>query len=537
MTPTLLLTALTLAQWPFTAPAPATMPVTKLTPAASRPQDCLLHYRISTSSPECQQFFDQGLGCLYSYIWMESARAFETATKHDPNCAMAWWGLSRALENWGRGDATKALLKAKELMDRASYPERQLITARLQEKGLWPNVGNQEERRRAAARTLDDLLTVHDDDEEAWFARAQLAVDRSGRGYLSPIAAGPNTLFGGDAASVPYYKALLRLNPLHPGANHELVHYYENAGRPALGWLYSEKYIESSPGLPHAWHMQAHLATRLGRWNKATTSSLKAAELERTYNTLMKIKPPEDHQFSHQLEILMLCLTHDGRYTEARALKKECEGYGFRHLLPWFRLHLAERDFDTALKIADEHRKHDKTTASYLTALIHLARHESAQALAEIEVLEQAYQERPANREVKYRLLEVRGCWLCQTGCPDAGLNLLARVVNETKDDYRHHAWGNGAYYMETWGLAALSCGKFDIAEEAFLEALAHDSGSVRGALGLQTLCERQGRLEEAQQYAVLAKRFWKQADTQAFQAEQAAIRGLSLTTSGTAGN
>ena len=67
--------------------------------------------------------------------------------------------------------------------------------------------------------------------------------------------------FGGDVASVPFYKALLKVDPLHPGANHELLHFYEGFRRPALGWTYAENYIKSSPGIPHAFHMQAHLAT------------------------------------------------------------------------------------------------------------------------------------------------------------------------------------------------------------------------------------------------------------------------------------
>ena len=31
-------------------------------------------------------------------VWIEAARSFETAAKYDPECAMAWWGLSRALD-------------------------------------------------------------------------------------------------------------------------------------------------------------------------------------------------------------------------------------------------------------------------------------------------------------------------------------------------------------------------------------------------------------------------------------------------------
>jgi Tfp pilus assembly protein PilF len=81
---------------------------------------------------------------------------------------------------------------------------------------------------------------------------------------------------------------------------------------------------------------------------------------------------------------------------------------------------------------------------------------------------------------------------------------------------------------MEVWGLAALQVGNLEVAEEAFLEALAHDSGSVRAALGLQVLCEIQERNEEARQYAELARRFWKHAEVRSFDAELAGIRQRS---------
>src|SRR5437660_9740460 len=216
----------------------------------------------------------------------------------------------------------------------------------MQEKGQAPGVGDAEGRKRAATATLDNMLALYDDDEEAWYYRAQLA--------------GGAGLFGGQVSSVPFYKALLRVNPLHPGANHELVHYYENARRPALGWVYAENYIASSPGIPHPFHMQAHLATRLGRWDKTSDRSTRAIELEKAYHKDMNVKPLEDHQFSHHLEVLTLSLVHDGRFREARELRKEVEGYGFHYWMPWFRMDLCEQDWADAEKIAQEYRKSDK---------------------------------------------------------------------------------------------------------------------------------------------------------------------------------
>jgi tetratricopeptide (TPR) repeat protein len=487
------------------------MPYCGLAPSKLAPNLCLLHYPITTQSKECQAFFDQGLGYLYSYVWMEAARSFETAAKHDPDCAIVWWGLSRALQSYGKGDQIKALKKADELKARASYREQQLILARMQEKGLAPNVGDAEGRKKAAIQTLDNLLAIHDEDEEAWYYRAYLA---------------GGTGFGGGVGAVPYFKALLKVNPLHPGANHELVHFYENMRRPALGWVYAENYIKSSPGIPHPFHMQAHLATRIGRWDKTSDRSARAIELEKAYHKFLDVAPREDHQYSHHLEILTTSLVHDGRFQEAEAIKEEAKKLNYNFWQPWFKMALGERNWDEAQKIAEQQRKSDKTAGAYLAARLYLRQGQTSRALAEVEVLQQAAREKKNDRALEDRLWETQGWLMCRMGAADAGVKLIQKIVDRSKDNYGHHAWGNGAVFMETWGVAALQGGKLDTAEEAFLEALAHDPGSVIGALGMQVVCERQGRADEARNFADLAQRCWRKADSKDLAAQLGWLRG-----------
>jgi tetratricopeptide (TPR) repeat protein len=498
MTPSLLFTGLLAAALAL-PPAPAKpaddkLPMCGLPPAKILPNLCIYKYRVSTASPECQAFVDQALGFYYSYVWMEAARSFETAARKDPDCAFAWWGLSRAMEKWGRGNNLDALKKAKALLPRADQREQMLITSRLQEKGLAEGV-TPDTRKSSAQRKLDELLVLHDD-QEAWFCRAQ-------------ISDGP--------AAIPYYKALLMLNPLHPGANHELVHYYENVRRPALGFANAEKYIESSPGIPHPFHMQAHLATRLGKWDKTADRSARAIELERAYHKEMNVKPSEDFQFQHHLEILTVSLVHDGRFQEARKIKAEAEKANIKLWMPWYRLHLAEKDWAAIAPIVENHRKRDKVTAAYLGALVALRQGDLARAGAEVDTLRQAAADRKRDKQLEARLWETQGLLLCKTGAADEGLKLLQRAVDKTKNDFGHHSWGNGAYYMEEWGTAALETGRLAVAEEAFLESLAHDPGSVRAALGLESLCRKQGRDAEAERYSALAKKFWRKADLERF--------------------
>ena len=512
------------------APAPK-MPLTGLAPAKPMFDACVYKYPVGTTNAQCQAFVNQGLGMYYSYVWIEAARAFETALTHDPDCAYAWLMLHRSLEKWGRPGPVVApgpyvaalggmvygklplrvgknaqdyaLDMARELMSKANPREQLHIQSRLQEQGKWPNVGPTE-RVKKAQQSLDELLTLHEDDEEGWFWRAQLAKND-----------GPN-------ATAVFYKALLRVNPLHPGANHEFVHFFENIKRPALGWPYAEGYIKSSPGIPHAFHMQAHLGTRIGKWGITSDYSWRAIELEVEYHKIQGVTPGEDHQFNHHMETLTRSLVHDGRFAEAKQIKVMAEGYKYTFRPEWLRMAIGQRDWDEAQKQVEQFRRSDKATGAYYAALVSLEKGDAEQAGREIDTLRQVSQSRKSDRSQERRLWELQGRLLCQKGDGEAGLKLLKKLVDATKNDFYHHSWGNGAVYMESWGVGALEAGNVAEAEEAFQEALAHDAGSVRGALELWLLCERLGRTEEAERYLRVAHRVWAKADPKDFAGLQA---------------
>ncbi len=507
------------------------MPLTGLAPAKPMFDACVYQYPVSTTDAQCQAFVNQGLGMYYSYVWIEAARAFETALQHDPDCAYAWLMLHRSLEKWGKPGTVPpagpyvavlggmvygklptrvgknaqdyALDMARELLPKANPREQLHIQSRLQEKGMWPNVGPTE-RVKKAQQSLDELLTLHEDDEEGWFWRAQLAKGD-----------GPN-------ATAVFYKALLRVNPLHPGANHEFVHFFENVRRPALGWPYAEGYMKSSPGIPHAFHMQSHLGTRIGKWGVTSDWSWRAIELQVEYHKHQGVTPGEDHQFNHHMETLTRSLVHDGRFADAKKIKAMAEGYKYAFRPEWLRMAIGQRDWDEAQKLIEQFRRTDKSNGAYYAALVSLEKGDTEQAGREIDTLRQASQSRKADKALERRLWEVQGRLMCQKGEGEAGLKLFKKLVDATKNDFGHHAWGNGAVYMESWGVGALEAGSVADAEEAFQEALAHDAGSVRGALGLWALCERLGRTEEADRYLRLAHRVWAKADPKDFAGLQA---------------
>ena len=49
---------------------------------------------ITTTSPEAQLWFDRGLIWVCAYNHEEAVKCFKKALEHDPDCAMAHWGVS-----------------------------------------------------------------------------------------------------------------------------------------------------------------------------------------------------------------------------------------------------------------------------------------------------------------------------------------------------------------------------------------------------------------------------------------------------------
>src|SRR5262245_3660983 len=55
------------------------------------------HHPVTTSSPEAQRYFDQGLRFVYAFNHDEAERSFRQAARLDPACPMAWWGVALSL--------------------------------------------------------------------------------------------------------------------------------------------------------------------------------------------------------------------------------------------------------------------------------------------------------------------------------------------------------------------------------------------------------------------------------------------------------
>jgi tetratricopeptide (TPR) repeat protein len=146
----------------------------------------------------------------------------------------------------------------------------------------------------------------------------------------------------------------------------------------------------------------------------------------------------------------------------------------------------------------------------YVGAIAKLDKNDLAGAEPLIAKVEEQWKKNPSNN---YRYNEVKGRYLVQSGQADEGLKLLKEIAQKAVKDTDLHSWGGGSYVLEVWGEAALRARRWDEAEEAFHEALAHEHGSILGALGMQVVWEQRGRPEMAAHYAARAADIWKSAD------------------------
>src|SRR4051794_32501290 len=55
-----------------------------------------VNFPVTTTVPEAQKFFNQGIGQLHGFWFLEAERSFRQAAALDPQCAMAYWGMSMA---------------------------------------------------------------------------------------------------------------------------------------------------------------------------------------------------------------------------------------------------------------------------------------------------------------------------------------------------------------------------------------------------------------------------------------------------------
>lgn len=267
---------------------------------------------ITTSSPEAQKFFDQGMQMMYAFTPLRAARSFRQAQREDPDCAMCFWGEAWAWGpylNGGMGgdDAPRAyenIMKAKELAGgHANEVERALIEAM---SVRYAREHDSESRRKmdeVYAQAMADVYQrfPRDLDVGTLYGESLMLLEpRRGRWDIEKPAV--QKIHG-------ILEAVLAMDIEHPGACHLYVHATEPTVQPEKAEGCADHLGAAIPGASHIQHMPSHTYNRIGRWGDAVRANLAAwhSDLRAEHDIAWAIYP------SHNLHMLLFAASMDGQ--------------------------------------------------------------------------------------------------------------------------------------------------------------------------------------------------------------------------------
>jgi tetratricopeptide (TPR) repeat protein len=266
------------------------------------------HRAITTSKPEAQRWFDQGLMLSYGFNHDAAERSFLKAVEVDPDCAMCWWGaalvlgphVNAAMDPANDAKAWMRLQKARALAPRVDLWEQAFIEA-LATRYAEDPPADRSALDRAYANAMRGLVRKLPDDLDAATLYAEALMNLSPWDYYD--ARGRPK--GHTTEIVAVLESVMARAADHAGALHLYIHAVEASNQPGRGAAAADRLRDLVPGSGHLVHMPAHIYTRVGRYHDAAVANQKAIKSDDVYLAACKPAPgvyplgyvPHNHHF------------------------------------------------------------------------------------------------------------------------------------------------------------------------------------------------------------------------------------------------
>lgn len=301
--------------------------------------------KISTDNPAAQTWFDRGLNWVYAYNHEEAVTCFRNALEHDPDCAMAWWGIAYATgpfynRSWmALSDAEieeflpichDAAVNAERLGGDQAPAEQRLIEA-IQLRYQSPDERDRATLDRWHVDFTDAMREVHrafpeDLDIAALFAEA--AVTRTPRQLWEMTRGIPKDGALTEEALAVLDRALeqmRRTGARHPGVPHMIIHALEMSPFPERALPAADMLLGHGPDAGHLEHMPAHIYVLCGDYAQSVSQSEKAIVADDKY-----LAHAGDRNFyttsrCHDLHLLIYAAMFLGQYSKARSAADRME--------------------------------------------------------------------------------------------------------------------------------------------------------------------------------------------------------------------
>ena len=509
-------------------------------PAVLLPGLAPLHHPITTSSPEAQKFFDQGLCLIYAFNHEEAVRSFEHAAELDPKAAMPLWGAALALganindpaPEADRGKcAREKVEKALALAAEGPEVERDYVAA-LGKRYAGDPKADPKQLAADYNAAMRELSKKYPDDPDAATLFAESGMD------LRPwkLWNQDGTPAEGTLEIVATLEGVLRREPQHPGANHYYIHAVEASPDPQRALPSAQILATLAPAAGHLVHMPAHIYLRTGSYTAAARANAQGAEADREYIRQTGAQGMYTSMYyNHNLHFLAFAWSMAGNWIEAKKASDQLAASATPLLaempmveafltMPAF-VNLRFQKWSETLRMPDPGAKLPilKAVWHYGRVLALLAARDTRRADAENKLFEAARAAVPADAfygnntpkdvlALASRVLDARLAW----SRSDRKASIEAWRAAASQQDALFYDEPPPFYYSvrESLGSALLRDGQAEEAEKVFREDLARNPRNGRSLFGLAESLKAQKKTSDAiwvdRQFAAA----WKDADT-----------------------
>ena len=248
---------------------------------------------VTTKSTEAQTWFDRGLNWVFGYNHQEAIACFQKALEHDPDCAMALWGVSYAAGPnynlpWHLYDpsgkakalaaAYDAMQGALEKIENTNAVERALIKALPARYPQRDPIEDQAPWDQAYADAMREVFRQHPDhlDVRTVFVEAIM--------NLTPwkmwdLKTGDVAEGAGTTEAIEVLESAFADIPSswdHPGLLHLYVHLMEMSPFPQRALRAGDRLRELVPDAGHLIHMPTHIDVLCGYYRDVLHYNQKA---------------------------------------------------------------------------------------------------------------------------------------------------------------------------------------------------------------------------------------------------------------------
>ncbi|MBN3940624.1 hypothetical protein [Nostoc sp. NMS9] len=280
-----------------------------------------IHHPVSTSNPQAQEFFDQGLNLIYAFNHDEAVRSFEYAAKLDPHLAIAYWGVALALGPNINSEidpnrelaAYQAVQQALALSTQASTQERDYITA-LAKRYSQDADADLYQLALYYAKAMGNLVKRYPDDLDAATLYAESLMDlHPWQHWTKDGKPQPDT-----EKIVAVLESVLKRNPNHAGANHYYIHAVEASPSPERALVSAKRLGTLAPAAGHLVHMPSHIYFRVGDYQGAMQANEQAIAQDDIYIKKYQVQGTYPMMYyNHNVHFLMVASSMAGRYEDA----------------------------------------------------------------------------------------------------------------------------------------------------------------------------------------------------------------------------